>query len=100
MIAKASSEDGVEALCAAAPDRQRSLDQLAYAPNVLENLRKALRHVLFAQVNVPFTDGYRRNLRHEGHNLNAVHGPLKIFMIANFRRRIFASDALDVSGRR
>ena len=84
MIAKASSEDCVEALCAAAPDRQRSLDQLAYAPNVPEHLRKALRQVLFAQVNVPFTDGYRRNLRHEGHNLNAVHGPLKIFMTANF----------------
>ena len=87
MIAKASATDCVEALCrpdAAKPDRQRSLDQLAYAPSVPENLRKALRQVLFAQVNVPFTDGYRRGLRHEGHNLNAVHGPLKIFMTANF----------------
>ena len=36
------------------------------------------------QVNVPFTDGYRRNLRHEGHNLNAVHGPLKLFVTANY----------------
>ena len=44
----------------------------------------AIRQVLFAQVKVPFTDGYRRNVRHEGHNLNAVHGPLKIFMTANF----------------
>ena len=80
MIAKASATDCVEALCrpdAAKPDRQRSLDQLAYAPSVPENLRKALRQVLFAQVNVPFTDGYRRGLRHEGHNLNAVHGPLR-----------------------
>ena len=87
MIAKAAATDCVEALChssAANPDRQRSLDQLAYAPNVPENLRKALRQVLFVQVNVPFTDGYRRGLRHEGHNLNAVHGPLKIFLTANF----------------
>ena len=44
----------------------------------------ALKQVLFSQVRVPFTDGYRRKLRHEGHNLNAVHGPLKLFVTANF----------------
>ena len=99
MIAKASPEDCVKNLCngphaaaktgaqgasAPKPDRQRSLDQLAYAPDVPENLRTALKQVLFAQVKVPFTDGYRRKLRHEGHNLNAVHGPLKLFVTANF----------------
>ena len=57
---------------------------MAYAPDVPENLREALRQVLFATVKVPFTDGYRRKLRHEGHNLNAVHGPLKLFVTANF----------------
>ena len=108
MIAKASPEDCVEALCggarrtgpseaqrasAAKPDRQRGLDQLAYAPDVPENLRKALKQVLFAQVKVPFTDGYRRKLRHEGHNLNAVHGPLKLFVTANFGR-LLSGDAL------
>lgn len=60
-IAKASPEDCVEALCggpraagpgaakkasAAKPDRQRGLDQLASAPDVPENLRKAVRQVL------------------------------------------------------
>jgi len=99
MIAKAKPEECVEALCngfqatrrsaaqgvsAAKPDRHRGLDQLAYAPDVPENLRTALKQVLFAQVKVPFTDGYRRKLRHEGHNLNAVHGPLKLFVTANF----------------
>ena len=76
----------MQALCGSAgkPERQRGLDQLAYAPDVPENLRTALRQVLFAQVKVPFTDGYRRKLRHEGHNLNAVHGPLKLFVTANF----------------
>ena len=69
---------------AAKPARQRGLDQLAYAPDVPENLRKALRQVLFAQVKVPFTDGNRRKTRHESHNLNAVHGPLKLFVTANF----------------
>ena len=99
MIAHASAEDCVAALCsrpkakestgaqeasAAKPERQRALDQLAYAPDAPENLRKALRQVLFATVKVPFTGGYRRKLRHEGHNLNAVHGPLKLFVTANF----------------
>ena len=90
MIAKATAADCVEAMVhadqpasAAKPDRQRGLDQLAYAHDVPENLRKALRQVLLSQVNVPFTDGYRRRLRHEGYNLNAVHGPLKIFTTAN-----------------
>ena len=49
-----------------------------------QNLRTALKQVLFAQVKVPFTDGCRRKLRHEGHNLNAVHGPLELFVTANF----------------
>ena len=63
-IAKASAADCVEALCgvsrttgqqasgsvsAAKPARQRGIDQLAYAPDVPENLRKALRQVLFRQ---------------------------------------------------
>ena len=72
MIAKATATDCLEAPCHS--NRQRSLDQLAYAPNVPEHIRKALRQVLFAQVNVPLTAGYRRGLRDEGHNLNAVHG--------------------------
>ena len=83
-IAKAKPEDCIEALCNAKPDRSRGLDELAYASNVPENLRRALKQVLFVQVKVPFTDGYRRKLRHEGHNLNAVHGPLKLFVTANF----------------
>ena len=87
-IATAKSEDCVEALCgtnrASNSGRQRGLDQLANANDLPENLRKAVRQVLFSTAKVPFTDGYRRNLRHEGHNLNAVHGPLKIFMTANF----------------
>ena len=84
-IAKARPQDYVQVLCSAGkPDRHRGLDQLAYAPDVPENLRTALKQVLFSQVKVPFTDGYRRKLRHEGHNLNAVHGPLKLFVTGNF----------------
>ena len=88
LISKACPEECVEVLChagsAAKPARQRGLDQLAYAEDVPQNLRAALKQVLFSQVKVPFTDGYRRKLRHEGHNLNAVHGPLKLFVTGNF----------------
>ena len=98
-IAKASPEDCVEAVCNSAPatkdkgsravagakpGRSRGLDQLPYASDSPENLRTAIKQVLFSQEKVPFTDGYRRKLRHEGHNLNAVHGPLKLFVTANF----------------
>ena len=66
-IANARTEDCIEALCGdtrkpgrhaakgdsvAKPARQRCLNQLAYAPDVPENLRKALRQVLFAQVKI------------------------------------------------
>ena len=99
MIANANPDECVDLLCsgtskrsAAQPaakkpaktDRQRSLDELAYAADVPRNLQAALKQVLFAQADVPFTDGYRRRLRHEGHNLNVVHGPLKLFVTANF----------------
>ena len=57
-IAQARAEHCVAILCSAGkPDRQRGLDQLAYAPDVPEKLRTALKQVLFAQVKVPFTDG-------------------------------------------
>ena len=51
-------------------------------PAVPEDLCTALTQVLFAQVKVAFTGGDRRQLRHAGHNLNAVHGPLKLFVTA------------------
>ena len=82
--AQVTGHKAPQGVSAAKPDSQRGLDKLAYAPDVPENLRTALQQVLFAQVKVPFTDGYRRKLRHEGHNLNAAHGPLKLFATANF----------------
>jgi hypothetical protein len=93
LIATSKTADCVEVLChghkatpasAAKSGRQRGLEELGYAADVPQNLQRAVRQVLFSTVQVPFTDGYRRNLRHEGHNLNAIHGPLKIFMTANF----------------
>ena len=33
---------------------------------------------------VPFTDGYKRSHRHEGHNLNVTYGSLVVFATFNF----------------
>ena len=52
--------------------------------DVHQNLHTSLKHVLFAQVNVLITDGYRRKLRREGRNLNAVRGLLELFVAAMF----------------
>ena len=40
--------------------------------------------MLISTKNVPLTDGYRRNLRHEGHNLNLTFGCPTVFATFNF----------------
>ena len=40
--------------------------------------------MLISTKHAPLTDGYRRNLRHEGHNLNATFGALTVFATFNF----------------
>ena len=47
-------------------------------------LQTALSHMLISTKDVPLTDGYRRNLRHEGHNLNLTFGCLTVFATFNF----------------
>ena len=86
LIAQAKAEHCVEVLFGSAgkPSERQSLEQLAHDAKIPEELRKAMGQVLFSTANVPFSDGYLRKLRHEGHNLNAVHGPLKLFVTANF----------------
>ena len=40
--------------------------------------------MLISTKDVPLTDGYKRNLRHEGHNLNVMFGSLTVFATFNF----------------
>ena len=47
-------------------------------------LQVALSQMLISTKHVPLTDGYRRNLRHEGHNLNVMFGALTVFATFNF----------------
>ena len=59
-------------------------EELANNPHVPAELQKALRQMLISTKDVPFTDGYKRSHRHEGHNLNVTYGSLVVFANFNF----------------
>ena len=82
-IAKASVEQNIQ-LLEDRVHRAKGLEQLASDPKMPQPLRTAFRQALIATAEVPFTDGYQRALRHEGHNLNVRYGSLKLFVTANF----------------
>ena len=84
VIAKAKAEHCVAAMAVGGNGPDVNVERGAHAEEVPETLRRAMRQVLVSTVDVPFTDGYRRRLRHEGHNLNVVHGALKIFATTNY----------------
>ena len=51
---------------------------------VPQELRVALRQMLISTKDVPFTDGSKRALRHEGHALNVTYGSLEVLATYNF----------------
>ena len=59
-------------------------EALARDDRVSKQLASSLRQVLISTKDVPLTDGYKRNLRHEGHNLNVMFGSLIVFATFNF----------------
>ena len=59
-------------------------EELANNAAVPKDLQTALRQMLISTKDVPFTDGYKRSHRHEGHNLNVTFGPLVVFATFNF----------------
>ena len=66
-------------------ERQNAhLTDLAYSDKIAIELSKALQQVLISTKDVPFTEGYLRNLRHEGHNQTIMHGSLTLFATWNF----------------
>eukprot|EP00973_Karenia_brevis_P080023 11102490-Karenia_brevis.AAC.1 len=70
LMSQANPEHCVEALTGTS-FKNEPLDRLAYNEAIPPALRALLKQVMIATVNVPFTDGYKRQLRHESHNLNA-----------------------------
>ena len=83
LIAKASSAHCLQALTHEALGKANT-EALARDDRVSKELATALRQVLISTKDVPLTDGYKRNLRHEGHNLNVMFGCLTVFATFNY----------------
>ena len=83
LIANASSAHCLQALSHEALGGANT-EALARDDRVFKELATALRQVLISTKDVPLTDGYKRNLRHEGHNLNVMFGYLTVFATFNF----------------
>ena len=88
LIANSTSEQCMAALksSAAQPGDVQNLNMEALSSNdkIAVELRTALRQILISTKDVPLTDGYKRNLRHESHNLNVTEGALVVFATFNF----------------
>ena len=88
LIANSSSEQCVAALQPSAGQpgdvRNSNIEALAGNEKIALELRAAFRQVLISTKEVPLTDGYKRNLRHESHNLNVTEGALVVFATFNF----------------
>jgi len=88
LIAESTSEQCVAALQASAGQpgdlKDAAMEGLVGNEKVSAELKTALKQVLISTKDVPLTDGYKRSLRHEGHNLNVTEGALVVFATFNF----------------
>ena len=88
LIANATSEQCMAALNAhsgqLADLSNANTEALARNQLLSKELAAALRQVLVSTKDVPLTDGYKRNLRHEGRNLNVTENSLVVFATINF----------------
>ena len=88
LIANSTSEQCVAALQSSAGQpgdvKNANMEALANNETITLELRTVLRKVLISTKDVPLTDGYKRNLRHETHNLNVTEGALVVFATFNF----------------
>ena len=87
LIANSTAEQCMSAMQASAGQpgdvRNANMQALSNDEKIALELRTALRQVLISTKDVPLTDGYKRNLRHEGHNLNVMLGSLTVFATFN-----------------
>ena len=63
--------------------RNAIMEALSSNDRIALELRTAFRQVLISTKDVPLTDAYKRNLRHESHNLNVTEGALVAFVAFN-----------------
>ena len=87
LIANSSSEQCIAALKSSAGQpgevRNANMEALSNNEKIALELRTALQQVLISTKDVPLTDGYKRNLRHESHNLNVTEDALVVFATFN-----------------
>ena len=81
LVRHGGDRDGCK-VSAAAPNH--NAERLAGHEAVPKELQTALRQMLINTKDVPFTDGSKRSLRHEGHALNIAYGSLVVFATYNF----------------
>ena len=86
ILCKATSEDCMKEIEARVgqPGVRQNAGAEDLQQNVPRPLQVALSQMLISTKHTPLTDGYRRNLRHEGHNLNVMFGSLTVFATFNF----------------
>ena len=88
LLANSTSEQCMSAMQASAGQpgdvRNANMEALSHYDKIASELRTALRQVLISTKDVPLTDGRKRNLRHESHNLNVTEGALVVFATFNF----------------
>ena len=88
LIANATAEQCVDALQASAGRpgdvKNANMEALSSNDKLALELRTAMRQVLISTKDSPLTDGYKRGLRHESHNLNVTEGALVVFATFNF----------------
>ena len=91
LIANATSEQFMAALSGSAGQpgdvSNANMEALSNNWKIVLEFRTALRQVLIATKGVPLIEGYKRNLRHENHNLNVTEGGLVVFATFNFADR-------------
>ena len=86
LVVNSTSEKVLQALEAgvAQPGAAQEAGAGMLQQEALKPLQTAINQMHISVKNVPLTDGYRRNLRHEGHNLNVTFGALTVFATWNF----------------
>ena len=82
-IASLSATDFLLAVAPSDPARGAGMGG-ADTPAARQAIATARRHLQFSTAHVPLTDGHKMQLRHVGHAMNLLWGPLNQFSTHNF----------------
>ena len=83
-IAATSSDQLVQMAVGIVKEQSGQAGAVPSRTQVPESVQKALRNRMFSTAHVPLTDGHKMKLRHIGHAMNIVWGPLTTFSTHNY----------------